>query len=138
MSYKFQLGQVLLSPGVKTTLTTSQLIAVLRRHVSGDWDSDRRANERALLIGSQVFSKFLTRGSKGQRLTVWVLTVESRTKTFVMFPCESAYRASDLDTNTYKLTDSVGRQECQDAPMSHVWFAWSEKRHPGAIDGLLY
>ena len=97
MSYQFQVGQVFTSPAVKAELTDGQLIAVLRQHVSGEWDSDiREANEQAVLNGSQIFSKCRLRGKKRQQLTIWILTDECRTKTLVMFPRDSAYRASDL------------------------------------------
>jgi hypothetical protein len=99
VSYLFQLGQVLTSPGVRATLTKDQLISVLRQHASGDWSGDcRDANEQAVLNGSQVFSTFVLVEKSGQPpVTVWVLTDEDRAKTLVMFPRESAYRASDLE-----------------------------------------
>ena len=98
MSYKFPLGQVLMSPGVRASLTSSQLISVLQQHASGDWNpACRKANKQALLNGSQLFAKFFFDAPRGQWLTIWVLTDESRTRTLVMFPHESAYRASDLE-----------------------------------------
>ena len=98
MSYRFPLGQVLTSPGVRARLTSTQLISLLRQHASGDWNSScRNVNEQAVLAGSELFAQFLFDGPRGQCLTIWVLTNESRTSTLVMFPYESAYRASDLE-----------------------------------------
>lgn len=98
LSYLFQLGQVLTSPSVRASLTKEQLVAVLRKHASGDWNADcREANEQAVLDGSRVFSTFALVGQNGRRLTLWVVTDENRAKTLVMVPRESAYRASDLE-----------------------------------------
>jgi hypothetical protein len=98
MSYTFPLGQVLTSPRVRATLTSAQLISLLRQHASGDWNpACRKANKQAILNGSQLFAQFFFDGPQGQWLTIWVLTDESRTRTVVMFPHESAYRASDLE-----------------------------------------
>jgi hypothetical protein len=98
MSYKFPLGQVLMSPGVRAALTSAQLISVLRQHASGDWNpACREANKQALLDGSSLFAQFSFDTPRGQWLTIWVLTDESRTRTLLMFPRESVYRASDLE-----------------------------------------
>jgi hypothetical protein len=110
MSYEFQLGQVFSSPAARASLTQDQLVWVLKRHVSGVWDADcRNAKEQAVLNRPRIFSTFLIAGNQGQRVTIWIVTEENHTRTLVMLPRESAYRASDLE-------------EVRESPL-HLWRA---------------
>jgi len=72
-------------------------VSVLHRHASGNWHEDARAaNEQAVLDGCRILSHFEVEHG-GVWLRLWVLTEADRQRTFVMFPEESAYRASDLE-----------------------------------------
>lgn len=94
MSYRFPLGLVVTSPGVRTSLTKDQLVSLLRRH-AGDLKGNGGA--RAEPSSSRALSAFLVAGPDGRPETLWIVTDENRTTTLVMFPRESAYRASDLE-----------------------------------------
>jgi hypothetical protein len=83
---------------VKASVTGAQLVSVLRQHVSGDWPEHCRLENRlAARTGGRVLSTFAVDGKQGKQLTLSVVTDIGHTRTFMMFPEESAYRASDLE-----------------------------------------
>jgi hypothetical protein len=66
---KFELGQLLATPGVLQAAAGDDLMPYLRRHAGGDWgvvsDADRRANDRALVQGTRLLSAYkLGNGTK--------------------------------------------------------------------------
>lgn len=73
---KFQLGQVLATPGALEALGASDQAPAefLGRHVRGDWgdlsEEDRRLNDLALQDGRRLLSAYTTLGG----VTVWVIT----------------------------------------------------------------
>ena len=76
MKPKFQLGQLLATPGaLKALVEAGQSPAFfLDRHLAGDWGEvdaeDKRANDQALVSGERLLSAYRT--LKGER--IWVIT----------------------------------------------------------------
>jgi len=73
---KFQLGQVVATPGALQALEESgqEPGFFLDRHIQGDWgevcDEDKRLNDQALVDGSRLLSAYTT--LKGVK--IWVIT----------------------------------------------------------------
>ena len=76
MKPKFQLGQLLATPGaLKAMEDAGQSPAFfLQKHVNGDWgevcDEDKLANDQALIDGSRILSAYKT--LRGVR--IWIIT----------------------------------------------------------------
>jgi len=73
---KFNLGQVVATPGAIETLSKAKMIPqqIITRHVHGDWgdmsECDKSLNEEALIDGSRIMSAYdLPTGEK-----VWAIT----------------------------------------------------------------
>jgi hypothetical protein len=85
---RVELGQLGMTPGARDALVAGGHIPpeFLLRHKHGDWGEvdaeDRRANERALLIGSRILSSYRTR--LDDRL--WVITEADRSVTTLLLP----------------------------------------------------
>ncbi len=75
-SIKFELGQVVATPGVLEALDAAgqQPSEFLGRHLAGDWgnldDEDKAMNDEALSDGSRILSAYTTR--TGER--IWIIT----------------------------------------------------------------
>ncbi len=87
-SEKFLLGQVVSTPGALELISGDDMQTALSRHHAGDWrdldEHDRQENERALLIGSRLFSAYKTKsGAK-----FWIITEHYRSVTTVLLPSE--------------------------------------------------
>ena len=82
MDHKFQLGQVVATPGVFEKLSTVDVGDALRRHMTGDWgdvcNQDRQANDDALAHGSRLFSVYHSGAVK-----FWIITEADRSVTNV-------------------------------------------------------
>ena len=93
---KFELGQVVSTPGALEACTPDYLAKCLTRHASGDWGlvckEDAASNERALIFGSRVLSSFAldpTKPSKGfGENTLWIITESDRSVTPFLLPSE--------------------------------------------------
>jgi len=87
---KFELGQVVMTPGVSDVLLTAQHVPpeFLLRHKRGDWGDlcaeDRRENERSLRVGSRLLSSYRTRTEE----KLWVITEWDRSVTTLLLPEE--------------------------------------------------
>ena len=87
------LGQVVVTQNLWQTLladldeTTSlrRLAGLLERHRRGDWgdldESDRAANDRALVHGGRVLSAYLAEG-----IRLWCITEADRSTTTLLLP----------------------------------------------------
>lgn len=73
MKTLFELGQVVATSGALQAATDASidLLALLRRHASGDWgvccEEDKKANEHAVSNGLRILSMYPIEGS-GERL----------------------------------------------------------------------
>jgi len=81
----FPIGRLMATPGVLAFCKKHGInpIHIFARHVARDWSEmcaeDQRANERAILDGSRVFSAYVYQGEK-----VWVITEASREVTTLL------------------------------------------------------
>jgi hypothetical protein len=87
---RFELGVCYMTPGAIVALVYNRLsaVALLRRHVSGDYGDlcaeDRAANEAALRTGARILSSYpLADGQK-----VWIITEADRSATTILTPDE--------------------------------------------------
>lgn len=85
---RFPLGQIVATPGALDILTGSQIVTLLRRHVSGDWgdlsDADKQENEYSVARPLRILSSYnLPDGEK-----VWVITEADRSATTLLLPEE--------------------------------------------------
>jgi len=85
---KFPLGEISATPGVLSTVTPTEIMAGLHRHLMGDWgevDSEGQAtNERALVQGGPLGSIF----TDASGTTFYVVTEADRSATTVLLPAE--------------------------------------------------
>jgi hypothetical protein len=87
---KFDLGQIVMTPGANEALLTAQQVPAefLLRHKHGDWGElcaeDRRENERSLLHGSRLLSSYRTRTAE----KLWIITEWDRSVTTLLLPQE--------------------------------------------------
>ena len=85
---RFSLGQLVMTPGVQATLSREDIVAAIRRHVTGDWgevdEHDRRENELSVKEGFRILSAYTS--SAGERF--WVITEADRSVTTVLLPSE--------------------------------------------------
>jgi hypothetical protein len=87
---RFPFGRLLATPGALRALEAAGVgfFTYLRRHGRGDWGdvsaSDWRANDRALLDGTRLFSAYVL--PDGVR--VWIITEADRSATTILLPSE--------------------------------------------------
>jgi hypothetical protein len=83
---KFRLGQIVSTPNALSRLAEEDILMGLKRHQGGDWgdvsESDRQANERALIEHTRLFSVYhAISGTK-----FWLITEADRSATTVLLP----------------------------------------------------
>ena len=87
---KFELGQVVATPGALTALEEARQSAgeLLSRHATGDWgdlsEEDRKENEFSLLHGFRLLSAYTLRN--GTR--IWAITEADHSSTCLLLPEE--------------------------------------------------
>jgi hypothetical protein len=83
---KFVLGQIVATRNAVSQLTRSDTFRALARHRIGDWGElcteDRDANERALLHGGRLFSKYKSE----KDIVFWIITEADRSVTTILLP----------------------------------------------------
>jgi len=88
VSFRLPLGDVELTLAVEKAVPHDVLIAVLRRHATGDWGDiepeDIAANNASVHDGTRVLSRYATPEGRA----FWVLTEADRSRTTVLFPEE--------------------------------------------------
>lgn len=91
---KFSTGQVVATPGALKALEEIGVepLTLIQRHVSGDWGDvckdDGRANDKALIDGSRIFSAYVFGSVK-----IWLITEAlngegERASTCLLLPSE--------------------------------------------------
>lgn len=88
MEQKFELGQVLVTPGAYEALNLKDAASCLVRHASGDFgivsDEDKALNEEAMESGDRILSAYRDRdGAK-----FWIITEWDRSATTILLPDE--------------------------------------------------
>jgi len=87
---RFELGQVVATPGALATMVSHDVmpISLLHRHVQGDWgkldEHDTQANEHAVVTGLRILSSYPVGKSKN----VWIITEADRSSTTILLPSE--------------------------------------------------
>ena len=84
----FELGQMLMTPGVQEQVPPSERLRAVRRHARGDWGEldaeDRSANDAALKHGGRLLSSYRTEAG----VKFWIITEADRSATTVLLPDE--------------------------------------------------
>ncbi len=88
MSARFQLGQLLITPGARDALDDQDVSNALRRHSTGDWgevcQEDSQANDWSVDNDARLLSAYRT--ESGVRF--WIITEADRAATTVLLPEE--------------------------------------------------
>ena len=83
---KFELGKLVATPGALDEVPSSDWVAALARHASGDWGNmppeDVAANNQALQEGSRLMSSYLT----PEGTEFWIITEADRSVTTILLP----------------------------------------------------
>ncbi len=88
MEVKFQLGQLVATPGAMAEVDHDDMVEAIKRHLSGDWgdvcEEDKAHNDQALVEGTRLLSSY--KSAKG--LKFWIITEGDRSVTTVLLPDE--------------------------------------------------
>ncbi|AJE99142.1 hypothetical protein SG18_14830 [Pandoraea apista] len=88
---QFPLGDILATAGAVEVLsrTNTNVVELLRRHVSGDWGvvcaADELLNQQAILGRGRILSSYVI-GPQQER--VWIITEADRSATTILTPAE--------------------------------------------------
>lgn len=98
---RFTSGNVVATPGALDALAEihgdrwrAAAIALLHRHISGDWGvvgaEDAAANDRSVIDGSRILSAYLlpVRTPTARRVKLWLITEADRSVTTILLPDE--------------------------------------------------
>ena len=85
---KFDMGNIVMTPGAADQLSPSDMLVSLGRHARGDWgevdDADRQTNEESLKCGDRLLSAYRSRNG----VTFWIITESDRSVTTILMPEE--------------------------------------------------
>lgn len=85
---KFELGQVLITPGANEALHHPDVVNGLYRHSTGDFgelcEEDKALNDEAIETGDRILSAYIDRS--GEKF--WIITEWDRSATTVLLPSE--------------------------------------------------
>lgn len=85
---KFRLGKIVSTPNALDRLTREDILLAIGRHQAGDWgdvdEEDRKANERALVEGTRLWSVY----HAGNGVKFWLITEAGRGYTTVLLPAD--------------------------------------------------
>ena len=93
---RFELGQIVATPGALEVCSNVLLQKCLARHLTGDWgsvcDEDKQANEEALTHGERILSAYPIDPAQpcegfGEN-TLWIITEADRSATTFLLPDE--------------------------------------------------
>ena len=88
MDTKFELGQVLITPGAYEELNLRDAANGLLRHARGDFgevsEEDKALNEEAIETGDRILSAYFDRDG----VKYWIITEHDRSATTVLLPSE--------------------------------------------------
>ena len=91
---RFELGQLVATPGALETCSHVHMQKSLIRHLTGDWGNvcaeDREANDRALTGGGRILSAYAIdpRQPCEGKNTLWIITEADRSVTTFLLPDE--------------------------------------------------
>ena len=85
---KFELGQVLITPGARDDLELKDVASSLVRHAGGDFgdvcEEDWALNEEAVETGDRILSAYHDRND----VKFWIITEWDRSATTILLPSE--------------------------------------------------
>lgn len=85
---KFELGQVLITPGAHDDLDLKDVCSSLVRHAGGDFgdvsEEDKALNEEAVDTGDRILSSYHDRNG----VKFWIITEWDRSATTILLPHE--------------------------------------------------
>ena len=85
---KFELGQILVTPGAYEALNLKDAARGLVRHASGDFgdmsDEDKALNEEAVESGERIMSAY----HDSNDVKFWIITEWDRSATTILLPSE--------------------------------------------------
>lgn len=83
---RFRCGKLVTTANALSQLTQEDILLGIRRHQAGDWgdvdEEDRKANERALVEQTRLFSVYHTANS----IKFWITTEADRSVTTILLP----------------------------------------------------
>jgi hypothetical protein len=83
----FELGQVLITPGIRDRVDQIAMLQALSRHSRGDWgdldEHDWKANDAALEHGFRLLSAY-----RDGEVRFWIITEHDRSTTTILLPEE--------------------------------------------------
>ncbi len=93
---RFELGQIVATPGALEACPNTLLQKCLARHLTGDWGcidaEDKEANDEAISEGSRILSAYPidpAEPSEGFGVnTLWIITEADRSATTFLLPYE--------------------------------------------------
>ena len=84
----FELGQLLMTPGVNDAIDIGTRIYALVQHSAGNWgdvvEEDKQANDEAVENDGRIFSAY----SSNDGTKFWVITEADRSSTTLLLPSE--------------------------------------------------
>lgn len=84
----FELGQLMMTPGVAEHTDHAERMAAITRHVQGDWGNvppeDAQQNEWALENSARILSSYVSES----RIAFWIITEADRSATTLLLPEE--------------------------------------------------
>lgn len=85
---KFELGQVLITPGAHDDLNLKDVASSLVRHAGGDFgdvcEEDQELNTEAISTGDRILSAYHDRNG----VKFWIITEWDRSATTILLPSE--------------------------------------------------
>jgi hypothetical protein len=90
----FRLGRIVATPGALKAIPEDQIIAAIRRHVTGDWGvleaEDKATNDEAVIVGLRILSAYPIDPQQpcpghGDN-TLWIVTKADRSVTTALLP----------------------------------------------------
>src|SRR5437867_1212804 len=93
---RFELGQIVSTPGALAACSNVQLQKCLARHLTGDWGcccaEDKKTNDEALSTGERILSAYPIDPAKPSAgwgdNTLWIITEADRSATTFLLPEE--------------------------------------------------
>lgn len=89
---KFQMGELVCTPGVLTAIPSDTMVDYLRRHLRGDWGDidpeDQDVNEQALERNERIMSVYNCQSVDGKPTKFWIITEADRSATTILLPDE--------------------------------------------------
>jgi hypothetical protein len=93
---KFELGQIVATPGAMAACSSAHLAACLKRHARGDWGvihaEDKALNDKSVTGGARLMSAYpIDPGQPSAGFgenTLWIITEADRSATTFLLPDE--------------------------------------------------